>query len=79
MKFDEVSDSLDGVQVLFKKKRDDVFTRLFGAYALVKDESGMKKLDRFIVNKTTGVKGLSNQYVLKSCYDKVSGFYNRKV
>ena len=39
----------------------------------------MKKLDRFIVNKTTGVKGLSNQYVLKSCYDKVSGFYNRKV
>ena len=40
LKFDEVSDSLDGVQVLFKKKRDDVFTRLFGAYALVKDESG---------------------------------------
>ena len=39
----------------------------------------IKKLDRFIVNKTTGVKGLSNQYVLKSCYDKVSGFYNRKV
>ena len=40
LKFDEVSDSLDGVQVLFKKKRDDVFTRLFGAYALMKDEAG---------------------------------------
>lgn len=39
LKFDEVSDSLDGVQVLFKKKRDDVFTRLFGAYALMKDEA----------------------------------------
>ena len=36
--FDQVSDNLDGVKVLFKKKRDDVFTRLFGAYALMKDE-----------------------------------------
>ena len=40
LKFDEVSESLEGVQVLFKKKRDDVFTRLFGAYALMKDEAG---------------------------------------
>lgn len=39
LKFDEVSDSIDGVQVLFKKKRDDVFTRLFGAYALIKDKA----------------------------------------
>ena len=39
LKFDEVSDSINGVQVLFKKKRDDVFIRLFGAYALMKDEN----------------------------------------
>ena len=39
LKLDEASDSLSGVKVLFKKKRDDVFTRLFGAYALMKDES----------------------------------------
>lgn len=40
LRFDEVSDSIDGVQVLFKKKRDDIFNRLFGAYALVKDTAG---------------------------------------
>lgn len=38
MKFDEMSDSVNGVKVLFRKKRDDPFIRLFGAYALIKDE-----------------------------------------
>lgn len=40
LKFDEVSNSLDGVKVLFRKKRDDPFIRLFGAYALIKDSGG---------------------------------------
>lgn len=40
LRFDEVSDSIDGMQVLFKKKRDDIFNRLFGAYVLTKDTAG---------------------------------------
>ncbi|MBQ9960694.1 MAG: type IA DNA topoisomerase [Firmicutes bacterium] len=38
----------------------------------------MTKLDRFIVNKTTGVKGLNNKYVLKSCYDQVADVYQKR-
>ena len=30
----------------------------------------MMKLDRFITNRTVGVKGLNNQYQLRACYDK---------
>lgn len=37
IKFDEVSDQMNGVHVLFRKKRDDPFVRLFGAYSLIKD------------------------------------------
>lgn len=37
----------------------------------------MKKLDDFITKRTVGVKGLNNQYQLKSCYDKAAGFYKK--
>ena len=39
IKFDEVSDSLSNVRVLFRKKRDDPFIRLFGAYSILKTEA----------------------------------------
>ena len=35
----------------------------------------MKKLDHFIISRTEGVKGLSNQYQLRACYDKISQYY----
>ena len=35
--FDDLSDDIDGVKILFKKKRDDAFIRLFGAYSVYKD------------------------------------------
>lgn len=37
----------------------------------------MMKLDRFITTRTVGVKGLNNQYQLRSCYDKAAGFYKK--
>lgn len=37
----------------------------------------MMKLDRFITNRTVGVKGLNNQYQLRACYDKASGYYKK--
>lgn len=37
----------------------------------------MVKLDRFIVSRTNGVKGLNNQRQLRSCYDKVAAFYKK--
>lgn len=37
----------------------------------------MMKLDRFITNRTVGVKGLNNQYQLRACYDKVAGYYKK--
>ena len=37
----------------------------------------MKKLDRFITNRTVGVKGLNNQYQLRACYDKAAGYYKK--
>ena len=37
----------------------------------------MMKLDRFITNRTVGVKGLNNQYQLRACYDKAAGFYKK--
>lgn len=40
LRFNEASDSLDGVRVMFRKKRDDPLVRLFGAYSLIKDTSG---------------------------------------
>lgn len=36
--FDDIADDINGVNILFKKKRDDIFIRLFGAYAVFKDE-----------------------------------------
>lgn len=39
IRFNEVSASLPGTNVLFRKKRDDAFVRLFGAYALLRDSS----------------------------------------
>ena len=38
--FDDKSDDINGVKILFKKKRDDVFIRLFGAYSVYKDDAG---------------------------------------
>ena len=35
------------------------------------------KLDRFITNRTVGVKGLNNQYQLRACYDKAAGYYKK--
>lgn len=35
--FDDLSDDIEGVKILFKKKRDDAFIRLFGAYSVYKD------------------------------------------
>jgi hypothetical protein len=37
--FNDISDDIEGVKILFHKKRDDVFIRLFGAYSLYKDEN----------------------------------------
>mgnify|MGYP002545749272 CR=1 FL=1 len=37
----------------------------------------MLKLDRFITNRTVGVKGLNNQYQLRACYDKAAGYYKK--
>ena len=39
----------------------------------------MMKLDRFITNRTVGVKGLNNQYQLRACYDKAAGYYKEPV
>ena len=38
----------------------------------------MMKLDRFITNRTVGVKGLNNQYQLRACYDKAAGYYKKE-
>ena len=38
----------------------------------------MVKLDRFIVGKTSAVKGLNNKYVLKHCYDQVADVYKKR-
>ncbi len=40
IRFNTISASMNGVNVLFRKKRDDAFTRIFGAYTLLKDTSG---------------------------------------
>ena len=37
----------------------------------------MMKLDRFITNRTVGVKGLNNQYQLRACYDRAAGYYKK--
>lgn len=37
----------------------------------------MTKLDHFITNRTLGVKGLNNQYQLRTCYDKAASFYRK--
>lgn len=37
----------------------------------------MMKLDRFITNRTVGIKGLNNQYQLRACYDKAAGYYKK--
>lgn len=37
MYFNDISDDLNGVRILFNKRRDDVFIRLFGAYSVYKD------------------------------------------
>lgn len=38
-------------------------------------EEYMEKLDRFIVSRTQGVKGLRNEGALKACYDKAAEYY----
>ena len=35
----------------------------------------MEKLDRFITSRTVGVKGLNNQYQLRTCYDRAAKYY----
>lgn len=37
--FDDLSNDIDNMRVMFRKKRDDALIRLFGAYTLLKDES----------------------------------------
>ena len=37
----------------------------------------MMKLDRFITNRTVGVKGINNQYHLRAFYDKAAGYYKK--
>jgi DNA topoisomerase-3 len=44
--------------------------------SIIPDEY-MMKLDRFITNRTVGVKGLNNQYQLRACYDKAAGYYKK--
>ena len=39
----------------------------------------MKKLDDFVSRRTQAVKGLNNQYQLRSCYDKTAQFYKKPV
>ncbi len=41
----------------------------------ITSEEYMGKLDRFIVTRTEGVKGLANQRKLKDCYDRAARFY----
>lgn len=41
-------------------------------------EEYMQKLDRFIVSRTMGVKGLNNQGQLRACYDRSAKFYKKK-
>ena len=38
--FNDIADDINGIKILFKKKRDDVFIRLYGAYTAFKDSSG---------------------------------------
>jgi hypothetical protein len=38
LQFDDISDDISNVKVLFKKKRDDPLIRLFGAFTLLKDK-----------------------------------------
>lgn len=38
----------------------------------------MTKLDHFIVSRTNGVKGLNNQYQLRTFYEKASRFYKKE-
>ena len=40
-------------------------------------EEYMVKLERFVQNHTNGVLGLNNQYQLRACYDRASGFYQK--
>lgn len=40
-------------------------------------EEYMEKLDRFIVSRTQGVKGLRNEGALKACYDKAAEYYSK--
>ena len=37
----------------------------------------MAKLDHFITSRTVGVKGLNNQYQLRTCYDRAAEFYKK--
>ena len=37
--FDSISEDINGIKILFRKKRDDPLIRLFGAYAVMKDEN----------------------------------------
>ncbi len=41
MYFDDESNAIENVNLMFRKKRDDAFIRLFGSYALMKDASAM--------------------------------------
>lgn len=37
----------------------------------------MEKLDHFITSRTAGVKGLSNEYQLRACYDRTAAYYKK--
>ena len=46
----------------------------------ITEDDYMVKLDGFIIRRTDAVMGLSNQYILKNCYDRIAPVYekNRK-
>lgn len=41
-------------------------------------EEYMQKLSHFIVSRTEGVRGLNNQYQLRTCYDRAAQFYKKE-
>lgn len=43
----------------------------------ITEDDYMVKLDGFIIRRTDAVMGLSNQYILKNCYDRIAPVYEK--
>lgn len=68
--FDRISESITNMRVAFRKKRDDAFVRLWGAYLLMKDRNGnivpTNTLDlEFKKSDITDVKSPANRICIK--------------